>query len=105
MNKFNISDTKSLEDHFHSDMFRWHIYHRYQGERVHTESWDATGGIKSLLLCTHCLSHAIQTDIYRAGPALYTHCECVQETFGVNSLSLIMVVYIPPKHVGVKVIF
>jgi hypothetical protein len=34
-----IYNTKSLEDHFNSDMFRWHIYQRHQGESS-TESWN-----------------------------------------------------------------
>jgi hypothetical protein len=62
MHKFNVCDIKALEDHFHSDMFRWHIYYHHQGERVHTESWDATGEKKPLLLFTHCQSHSTEAD-------------------------------------------
>jgi hypothetical protein len=84
MHKFNIRDTKYLKVHFHSDMFRWYIYNHHQGQKLHTERWDANDEVKSFLLCMHCQSHST--------------------FFGVNSLSLMMVVYMPPKHVGVKVI-
>jgi hypothetical protein len=71
--KFNICDTKTLEDYFHSDMFRWHIRHHHQEERVHTETWDATGEVKSFVLCTHCQSHCTGIDVHRPRPALYTY--------------------------------
>jgi hypothetical protein len=61
MHKFNICDTKSSEVHFHSDMFWWHIYHHHQEEGVHMENWDATGEMKSFLLCTHRQSHSTVT--------------------------------------------
>jgi hypothetical protein len=74
MHKFNVCDTKCLEVHFNYDMFRWHIYHHHQGERVHTETWDATGKVKSFLLGTHCQSRSTETPVHRAWTALYTHC-------------------------------
>jgi hypothetical protein len=49
MHKFNICDTKSLEVHFHPDMFWWRIYHHQQGQTFHTESWGAASEIKVLL--------------------------------------------------------
>jgi hypothetical protein len=75
MHKFNICDTTTLGHHFHPDMFWLHIYDHHQGKRVCTKSWDATGEMKSFLLCMHCQSHSTETDVHRAWPALYTQCE------------------------------
>jgi hypothetical protein len=33
MHQFNLWDSKSLEGHLHSDMFRRQIYHHHQGKR------------------------------------------------------------------------
>jgi hypothetical protein len=30
-----IYNTKLLQDHFNSDVFRWHVYHHQQGECSH----------------------------------------------------------------------
>jgi hypothetical protein len=74
MHKFDICDTMSLEDHFHF-MFRWRMYNHHQGEGVHTESCDATGEVKFLLLCTHCENHSTEIYVHRARPALCAHCK------------------------------
>jgi hypothetical protein len=71
MQKFNICDTKFIGDHFHSNLFQWHIHHHRQGERVHTENWDATGEVESSLLCTHCQNHSTEIDVRKARVALY----------------------------------
>jgi hypothetical protein len=56
-------------------MFRWHIYHHHQGERVHTKSWNAAGKVKSFLLCTCYQSHSIEIHAHRVWWVLYTCCE------------------------------
>jgi hypothetical protein len=67
----------------HSDLFPWHAYHRHQGDGIHTESWDATGEVKSFLLFTNCQGHSTEIDAHRVRPALYGHCS-VKETFAVR---------------------
>jgi hypothetical protein len=49
----SVYDTKSLENHFISDMFRWHMYRHHQGGS-YTGSRDTASKAKSLLLGTHC---------------------------------------------------
>jgi hypothetical protein len=36
MHKFNQCDRKSLGGHLRSEVFRWRMYHRHQGERDFT---------------------------------------------------------------------
>jgi hypothetical protein len=54
--KFNLCDPKPLDDHLHSDMFRWHIYHHYQGEKEFTLEAGTP-----LVRHSPCYAHIVRT--------------------------------------------
>jgi hypothetical protein len=105
--QFNLCAPKSLEGHLFSYMFRWHIYHHHQGE---TDFTLVAG--TPLVRYSPCYAHIVRATPQELISIWHCrHCICTvkvphqwRPSFQCEiALSLMMVVYMSPKHVGVKV--